>query len=124
VPQAWTAAAIALLLESIAGFTPVAPARVLALIRPRLPAWLPWLTLRNVRVGDGRVSVRLERQADGSTAHEVLEASRGIRVVRSDEAPWAGGSGPGTLETIWEGDGVSPVGRALRVGLLGAGRGS
>lgn len=130
VPQAWTAAAIGLLIESMVGFTPVAPARTLALIRPRLPAWLPWLTLRNVRVGDARVSLRFERQSDGSTAHDVLDATRGLRVIRSDEIP-AGShpatpdaaTGDGPLAEIWANDGVSPVGRALRVGLLGAGRG-
>jgi glycogen debranching enzyme len=71
-PQAWTASAMIQIVQLMVGLYPFAPGRILALIRPRLPSWLPELTLRNVRVGDAVVSLRFVRRADGSAAHEVL----------------------------------------------------
>ena len=72
-PQAWTASAMIQLVQLMVGLYPFAPARVLALVRPRLPSWLPWLTVRNIPVGDAVVSLRFVRQPDGSATHEVLE---------------------------------------------------
>jgi glycogen debranching enzyme len=123
VPQAWTAAAIGLLVQSMLGLVPIAPAETLALVRPRLPAWLPHATIRNLRVGQATVSIRFERQSDGATAHEVLETAGRLRVIRSDEVPGEVPGAMGGLEAVWSGDGTSPVGRALRVGVLGAAHG-
>jgi hypothetical protein len=46
---------------------------MLALVRPRLPEWLPALTIRRLKVGDADVSLRFERNHDGSTSFEVIE---------------------------------------------------
>jgi hypothetical protein len=62
------------------GLYPFAPAHVVALVRPRLPEWLPAVTIRNVRVGSATASIRFERQRDGATAFDVIE-SRGPLVV-------------------------------------------
>jgi hypothetical protein len=79
-PQAWSASATISLVQHAAGLLPFAPNRMLGLVRPSLPAWLPELTLRRVRVGDARVDLRFERQRDGSTAHEVLATDGRVRV--------------------------------------------
>lgn len=72
-PQAWSASAIVLLTQTVLGIYPFAPAKVLALVRPRLPAWLRTVTVRRLRVGDATVSIRFERSSDGSTHAEVIE---------------------------------------------------
>src|SRR5215210_5605065 len=50
-PQAWSASALIQLVQIMLGLYPFASLNVLALVRPRLPAWLPAVTLRRVRVG-------------------------------------------------------------------------
>jgi glycogen debranching enzyme len=75
-PQAWSASATIQLLQTMLGIYPFAPAHVLGLVRPRLPAWLPWVTLKGLRVGEARVTLRFERDADG-TAHHTVEAQDG-----------------------------------------------
>ena len=72
-PQAWSASAMVLLIQTLLGIYPFAPANVLALVRPRLPAWLPTVTVRRLRVGAATVSIRFERSADGSTHADVIE---------------------------------------------------
>lgn len=62
-----------LLVQTLLGIYPFAPANVLALVRPRLPAWLPAVTVRRLRVGDATVSIRFERSATGSTHADVIE---------------------------------------------------
>ena len=70
-----------LLLQTLLGIYPFAPARVLAIIRPSLPEWLPPVTLRRVRVGDASVSLRFERSANGHTTFEVLEKHGALLVT-------------------------------------------
>ena len=42
--------------QTMLGIYPFAPAHVVALVRPRLPEWLPAVTVRNVRVGNATAS--------------------------------------------------------------------
>jgi glycogen debranching enzyme len=70
-PQAWSASAVPLLLQSMLGLRPFAPLRLL-LIDPVLPEWLPDLTLRNLHVGAARVDLRFRRERDGTTGWKVL----------------------------------------------------
>ncbi|HEX6939199.1 MAG TPA: glycogen debranching N-terminal domain-containing protein [Longimicrobiales bacterium] len=72
-PQAWSAGAVVQLVQILLGLYPFAPARTLLLVRPRLPAWLEEVTLRGIRVGEARISLRFRREEDGHAAHEVLE---------------------------------------------------
>ncbi len=72
-PQAWSASAMLLLIQTLLGIYPFAPAKALALVRPQLPAWLPTVTVRRLRVGDATVTIRFERSRDGSTHAEVIE---------------------------------------------------
>ncbi|MDT7951130.1 MAG: glycogen debranching N-terminal domain-containing protein [Acetobacteraceae bacterium] len=83
-PQAWSASAIILLVNTFMGLMPVAPRRALV-ADPALPEWLPELTVRNVRVGDRRVALRARRGACG-TELDVLETD-GVSVVRPGDMP-------------------------------------
>jgi glycogen debranching enzyme len=80
-PQAWSASAMVQLVQTLLGIYPFAPAHVLALVRPRLPEWLPAVTIRNVRVGDATASIRFERGRDGSTAFDVIDKRGALFVV-------------------------------------------
>jgi glycogen debranching enzyme len=80
-PQAWTASAMIQIVQLMVGIYPFAPAHILALLQPRLPSWLPELTVRNVRVGDAVVSLRFTRQANGSAAHEVLDKTGRLLIL-------------------------------------------
>ena len=80
-PQAWSASAIIQLVQVALGIYPFAPARTLALVRPQLPAWLRVVIVRNLRIGDARVSIRFERHDDGVTEHKVVEQSGRLFVV-------------------------------------------
>ena len=64
------------------GLYPFAPLRILGLVRPRLPAWLPEVTVRGLRVGDATVTLRFERQPDGSARHTVVDQTGTLHVPR------------------------------------------
>ena len=66
---------------------PHAPARIL-LVDPKLPEWLPVITLRGLRVGEAGVSLRFARGADGGSTFEVTELRGELRVF-SHPAPWS-----------------------------------
>jgi glycogen debranching enzyme len=92
ITQAWTASAMASLLATMLGLRPVVPLGLLLLVRPRLPGWLPWLTVHRLRVGTETVTLRFERAPDGTTRHEVLARTGQIEVRRTDAMP--GDDGP------------------------------
>jgi glycogen debranching enzyme len=71
-PQAWSASAVIQAIQLMLGLYPFAPLRTLAVVRPRLPAWLPEVTLRNLRVGRATVDLRFTRRRDGSASHKVV----------------------------------------------------
>lgn len=80
-PQAWSASAMIQLVQALLGIYPFAPARMLALVRPRLPEWLPALTVHALRVGDATVSIRFERNRDGSTSFDVIKRRGALMVT-------------------------------------------
>jgi glycogen debranching enzyme len=134
IPQAWTASAISMLLGSMLGITPIAPARTLAIVRPRLPAWVPELLLRNLRVGEATVSLRFRRGVDGLVDHEVVDRVGDLHVFRTDsggdaaELSIEGPAGEPAVHRLGKGDGWAerldgPPAAALAVGFSGlAGR--
>jgi glycogen debranching enzyme len=89
-PQAWSASATVQLVQIMLGLYPFAPLRLLALVRPRLPAGIDELTLHHLRVGDATVSLRFRRRDDGSASHQVL-SRRGTLVVAEAPPPDASG---------------------------------
>lgn len=80
-PQAWSASAVILLVQTMLGIYPFAQGHLLALVRPRLPAWVSEVTVQRLRVGDAVVSLRFRRRDDGSASHEVLERIGTLHVV-------------------------------------------
>ncbi|HEY7735908.1 MAG TPA: glycogen debranching N-terminal domain-containing protein [Candidatus Limnocylindrales bacterium] len=80
-PQAWSSSAVIQLVQIMLGIYPFAPLGVLALVRPRLPDWIPELTIRRLRVGSARIDLRFTRRADGSADHQVLRREGRLLVV-------------------------------------------
>ncbi len=84
-PQAWSAGAVILLVNTMIGLMPFAPRNAL-LADPALRDWIPELTVRNVRVGSARVALRARRTAKGHTELDVLDAG-GVRIVTPGVLP-------------------------------------
>ena len=63
-PQAWASGAIFLLLTSVLGIRPSAPRRELNIVNPRLPDWLDYLNIRNLRIGGSRVGLDFTRRGN------------------------------------------------------------
>lgn len=88
VPQAWAAGSVFHLLRAILGLDADAHKKTLY-VDPVLPHWLPDITLHNLRVGAGTVTLRFWME-DGTTRYEVLtaegelhvEPGRGVEVAR------------------------------------------
>jgi len=99
-PQAWSASAIVMLVQGLLGLYPFAPAHVLAVVRPQLPEWLPWVVMKNVRVGSAHASLRFERNRDGSASCEVIEKAGPLTVVAAPPPQDAAGRGETWHETI------------------------
>jgi glycogen debranching enzyme len=110
--QAWSASATVQVAQTLTGIYPFAPARVVALARPRLPEWLDVIELDGIRVGDGRVSLRFEREADGRTTHQVTDQQGTILVI---EAPPPQATDVGLLEGALEWGLEHAPGRLSRV---------
>ena len=71
VPQAWAAGSAFMLVQALLGFLPDAPRNRLY-IDPLLPAWLPDLTVRDLRIGQNKFAIRFWREG-GETAFEVID---------------------------------------------------
>lgn len=92
-PQAWSASALLLMVQAVLGLYPYAPLRAL-FVDPHLPAWLPSLTLRGLRVGEASVDLRFERHASGRSDFAVLEKRGRLHVIRQP-SPWSLTAGAG-----------------------------
>ena len=90
-PQAWSASVPFAMLQALLGIYPYAPLDVLFL-DPRLPDWLPQITLEGLRIGKAIVNLRFTRQSDGTTDYEVLDLTGPLYIVRQP-SPWSLTSG-------------------------------
>jgi len=81
VPQSWNLSVFPILLQTLLGLRAVATLKLLA-VDPILPAWLPDVTVRNLRVGQSRVSLRFRRDRSGGSRYEVLKKEGALRIVR------------------------------------------
>jgi glycogen debranching enzyme len=79
-PQAWNQSTYAILIQTLLGMRPVAALGLLAL-SPVLPPWLPEITLKDLRIGQAKVSLRCWRDSDGDSFYEVLEQEGTLRIV-------------------------------------------
>ena len=80
VPQAWAAGSTFSFLQALLGLDADAPEGVLR-VNPHLPAWLPEITLRDLRLGEHAFDLRF-RRAGGGTDMEVLRGDAGRVVVK------------------------------------------
>jgi glycogen debranching enzyme len=99
-PQAWSASAVIQALQVLLGLYPFASLKTLAVIRPRLPRWIPEVTLRNVRVGRATVDLRFTRNADGSASHKVLRKDGALVVAPAGPPTNAKGTPTPWLEQV------------------------
>jgi glycogen debranching enzyme len=83
-PQAWNQSVWPLLVQSLLGIVPYAPLRLL-IVDPLLPAWLPELIVRNLRVGNASVDLRFHRDEDGASHYDIIEKRGKLRIIRQ---PW------------------------------------
>jgi glycogen debranching enzyme len=83
VPQAWAAGSVFMLTQALLGFMPDAPRNKLY-VDPALPAWLPDLTVRDLRIGEQKLDIRFWREAK-ETAFEVIKGDPNL-VERCDFA--------------------------------------
>jgi len=79
-PQAWAAASIPAFVQACLGLSFEPEHRTVRFDRPELPAFLDRLTLRNLSLGDGRVTVMI-RRSPGELSVSVIEREGDIRVV-------------------------------------------
>src|SRR5215468_4796405 len=83
VPQAWAAGSVFMLTQALLGFLPDAP-RDKLYVDPSLPAWLPDLTVHDLRIGGHKLDIRFWTEG-GQTAFKVIKGDPGL-VERCDIA--------------------------------------
>jgi len=76
VPQAWAAGSVFMLTQALLGFLPDAP-RGKLYVDPLLPAWLPDLTMRDLRIGNHKLDLRFWREGE-QTAFEVIKGDPNV----------------------------------------------
>ena len=86
-PQAWSSSAVFSLVQALLGLFPFAPLHAL-IVDPHLPEWLPEITLSDLRLGEGMVSLRFYRKEDGTSDYKVLDKRGRLHVVRQP-SPWS-----------------------------------
>jgi glycogen debranching enzyme len=65
-PQAWASGSIILFVQTMLGLYPDAPEGRLY-VKPTLPEWLKYVTVKNLRVGDQSISLEFRRVGEKST---------------------------------------------------------
>ncbi len=86
VPQAWAAGSVFHLLQAMLGLQADAPNGRLY-VDPQLPAWLPDVTLRGLKIGRDRLDLRFWREGD-RTRWEIVQQAGGIAVEERPWQPW------------------------------------
>lgn len=81
-PQAWSASATFCLLQAMLGLYPYAPLNLLV-VDPHLPDWLPEITIRNLRIGRAKVTIRFHGRS-----WDVVEKDGPLHIVQQP-LPWS-----------------------------------
>jgi glycogen debranching enzyme len=79
--QAWNQSAFPLFLHTILGLQPVAVLDLLV-VDPVLPAWLPEVTLRGLRLGGAVATIRFWRDGAGESHAEVVRKRGTLHLLR------------------------------------------
>ena len=85
-PQAWAAGSVFHLLQAILGLQADAPNGRLY-VDPVLPSWLPDVTLRGLRIGDVKVTLRFWRVGE-ETRWEAASVDGRIEIEQRPWRPW------------------------------------
>jgi glycogen debranching enzyme len=80
-PQAWASGAVFLLLEACLGLSVSAPEYRLVFSKPVLPAFLPQVNIRDLKVNDARVDLLLTTHDEGDVGVNVLRRDGALDVV-------------------------------------------
>jgi glycogen debranching enzyme len=64
-PQAWSAASVFMILQTMLGLEIIGEQRKLLINSPVMPEWVEWLKIENLRVGAGAVSLLIRREVEG-----------------------------------------------------------
>lgn len=86
-PQAWSSSGLVCMLQAMLGIYPYAPLDLL-LLDPKLPKWLPEITVENLHVGRAVASIRFWRTEKGETDFEVKDKRGRLHVLRQP-SPWS-----------------------------------
>lgn len=78
-PQAWAAAAPFMLVQSMLGISARAHEGVLTINQPTLPDWIRRLELRDLRVGDSKISLLFQRDRE-RTSFALMEREGSVRI--------------------------------------------
>lgn len=78
--QAWSVSALLFHVQILLGLRPYGHLGVL-LIKPKLPSWVPWIELDDLRVGDARVRLRAWRDERGETRWESSSKEGNLRII-------------------------------------------
>jgi glycogen debranching enzyme len=81
-PQAWAAGVVFMLIGAMLGLAPDAADNQITLNRPRLPGWLSWIELRNLRLRDSRMTLRASQGQDGAAIEMLSRRGDAELVVR------------------------------------------
>jgi glycogen debranching enzyme len=79
--QTWNQSALLLVVQCLLGCQPVAPLHTL-FVDPVLPAWLPEVIVRDLRLGGATATIRCWRDDDGASHAEVVEKRGTLHLVR------------------------------------------
>jgi glycogen debranching enzyme len=77
-PQAWASGSIVLFMQTMLGLHPDAPNNVLY-VDPHLPDWMSLVTVKNMVVGNEKISIEFRRVGD-KTTFEIIGKTGNIRV--------------------------------------------
>jgi len=80
IPQAWAAASVFLLIQSILNINPDAQSRELRIFNSEIPDWLTYLRIENLRVGEASVDVEFRRSGRGLVI-DVLDKRGSLDVI-------------------------------------------
>ncbi|MEE9285797.1 MAG: amylo-alpha-1,6-glucosidase, partial [Dehalococcoidia bacterium] len=84
-PQSWAAAAVFSLLESCLGLTIHGPQQVIRFSHPVLPKFLPSINIKNLKVGEGSVDLKIDRadinRDDNDALIDVTRKDGPIRII-------------------------------------------
>jgi len=82
-PQAWAAGSPYLMLQAMLGISAQAHRNVLAVHNPHLPTWLNTVEVRNLSIGDSKISLVFRREGE-ITSFSLLAREGSVRVVMEE----------------------------------------